>query len=79
VVFGSVVGEPKNPDWYSNLVAHPDVVIEVGSDTFEAIATVVEGAERDALFARHAADHPEWAQYQIRTSRKFPVIALTRK
>jgi deazaflavin-dependent oxidoreductase (nitroreductase family) len=79
VVFGSVVGEPRNPDWYYNLVAHPDVVVEVGSDTFDAVATVVTGSEREVLFARHAADHPQWARYQARTSRKFPVIALIRK
>jgi deazaflavin-dependent oxidoreductase (nitroreductase family) len=79
VVFGSVVGAPKNPDWYHNLIAHPEVVVEVGPDTFDAVATVTEGAEREALYARHAASHPEWAQYQTRTTRKFPVVGLTRK
>lgn len=77
VVFGSVVGEPRNPGWYYNLLAHPGVVVEVGSRTVSAVATVAEGAEREALLARHAASHPEWAQYQSRTSRKFPVIILT--
>lgn len=78
VVFASVVGGPRNPDWYHNLIAHPEVVVEVGSDTFDAVATVVTGTERDALFALHATEHPDWAQYQARTTRQFPVIALTR-
>jgi deazaflavin-dependent oxidoreductase (nitroreductase family) len=79
IVFGSVVGEPRNPDWYYNLIAHPDVAVEVGSDTFDAVATVVTGAEREALFARHAAAHPQWARYQAMTTRQIPVIALTRR
>lgn len=79
IVFGSVVGQLKNPDWYYNVIANPGVFVEIGPDAFDAAATVVEGTERDALYARHAADHPEWAQYQARTSRKFPVVALTRR
>src|SRR4051794_40765737 len=55
VIIASKGGMPTNPDWYYNIVAHPDVTVEVGNETFEARATVVEGAERDELYAKQAA------------------------
>jgi deazaflavin-dependent oxidoreductase (nitroreductase family) len=79
VVFASLVGGPTNPDWYHNLVAHPDVIVEVGTRTFEAKAVVTAGEERDALFKRQATLHPQWAGYQTMTTREIPVIALTPK
>src|SRR5882672_8463269 len=52
VVFGSKGGAPSHPAWFRNLVAHPNVTVEVpGGETFEARAVVVEGPERDRLFA----------------------------
>jgi deazaflavin-dependent oxidoreductase (nitroreductase family) len=79
VVFASLVGGPTNPDWYHNLVADPDVVVEVGTRTFEATAVVTKGEERDTLFKRQAALHPQWASYQTFTTREIPVIALIPK
>jgi deazaflavin-dependent oxidoreductase (nitroreductase family) len=79
VIIASKGGMPTNPDWYHNIVAHPDVTVEVGTETFEARATVVEDPERDELYAKQAAIMPNFAEYQEKTTRKIPVIVLTRK
>ncbi len=78
LVFASKGGAPTNPAWYHNLVAHPDVTVETGTEKFPARATVLQGAERDAAFAAHAAEYPQFAEYQEKTSRTIPVIALER-
>ena len=79
IVFASKGGGPKSPDWYHNLVANPTVTLEVGSETFEAEATVVIGEERDLLYGRQAQLFPNFAEYETMTTRKIPVIALSRK
>jgi deazaflavin-dependent oxidoreductase (nitroreductase family) len=79
VVLASKNGAPTHPDWYHNIVAHPDVTVEVGTDTFAARATVVDGAERDGLFASMAAMLPIYAEYQAKITRTIPVVVLTRK
>jgi deazaflavin-dependent oxidoreductase (nitroreductase family) len=78
VVFASKAGAPTNPDWYHNLVAHPDASVEVGDETFDAHATVLIGAERDRLFAKQAQLFPGFKEYEERTTRVIPVVALTR-
>jgi deazaflavin-dependent oxidoreductase (nitroreductase family) len=78
VILASKNGAPTHPDWYHNLVAHPDVTVEVGTDTFAARATVVDGAERNKLFAIMAAMLPIYAEYQAQITRTIPVVALTR-
>ena len=79
LVFASKRGAPTNPDWYHNLVAHPEVTIEVGTETYEATATVLKGEERDRLYARQAELYPQFGEYQANTTRKIPVIALERQ
>jgi len=79
LVFASKGGAPTNPDWYHNLLAHPQVTVEVGSETYEANATVLTGEERDRLFAKQAGLYPQFAEYQTKTTRKIPVIALERR
>ena len=79
VVFASMGGAPKNPDWYYNLVAHPNVNIELGdSKVFAAKATVAEGAEHDRLYAAQSARVPVFAEYQKKTTRVIPVVVLER-
>jgi deazaflavin-dependent oxidoreductase (nitroreductase family) len=78
LVFASKGGAPTNPAWYHNLVAHPEVTVEVGSETYPARATVLRGEERDRLFKRHAEQYPGFAEYQAKTSRTIPVSALER-
>ena len=78
LVFASKRGAPTNPDWYHNLVAHPEVTVEVGTETYEATATVLNGEERDRFYARQAELYPQFGEYQASTTRKIPVIALER-
>ncbi len=78
LVFASKRGAPTNPDWYHNLVAHPGVTVEVGTETYEATATVLNGEDRDRFYARQAELYPQFGEYQANTSRKIPVIALER-
>jgi deazaflavin-dependent oxidoreductase (nitroreductase family) len=79
LVFASKGGAPTNPDWYHNLVAHPEVTVEVGTENYEATATPLTGEERDRLFAKQAGWYPQFGAYQARTTRKIPVIALERR
>jgi deazaflavin-dependent oxidoreductase (nitroreductase family) len=78
VVFATKGGAPTNPDWYRNLVAHPVVTVEVGDMRFKARATPVKGEERDRLYARQVERAPSFAEYEQRTTRKIPVVALQR-
>ena len=75
VIFAANGGARTNPDWYYNLVANPEATVEVGSETKTAVATVLSGDERDRLFAEEARGPRRW-EYQERTSRIIPVIAI---
>jgi deazaflavin-dependent oxidoreductase (nitroreductase family) len=77
VVFASKAGAPTNPDWYHNLKAHPDVRIEVGTDTFEVRAKEATDEERDQLFRAQSERSPQFAEYQSKTARVIPVMVLT--
>ena len=79
LVFASKAGAPTNPAWYHNLVANPTVTIEVGTETFDARATVLTGDERDRLYAEQAERMPNFATYQQNTTRVIPVVALERQ
>jgi deazaflavin-dependent oxidoreductase (nitroreductase family) len=78
VVIASNGGADKHPTWFGNLVAHPIVTVELGTETFEAKAHVTDGAERDRLFAAQAEMMPGFWDYQKNTSRVIPVVALER-
>jgi deazaflavin-dependent oxidoreductase (nitroreductase family) len=78
VIFASKGGAPTNPDWYHNLRANPDVTVEYGTETYAARAVVIEGAERDRLFAEQVKRFPAFADYQAKITRTIPVIALER-
>ncbi len=77
-VFASKAGGPTNPDWYHNLVANPGASVEVGAETVSVKATVLTGEERDTIYARQAAVYPQFAEYQAKTTRIIPVVALDR-
>src|SRR5690349_8534304 len=78
-VIASKGGAPSHPDWYRNLVAHPDVKVEVGKDTFNAKAVVATGTERERLYANAVAIEPGFGEYQSKTTREIPVVILQRK
>jgi len=75
-VFASAAGAPTNPDWYHNLVANPDVQIEVGEETLAVHAVELKGEERDTQYAEQARRYPGFADYERKTTRVIPVIAL---
>jgi deazaflavin-dependent oxidoreductase (nitroreductase family) len=77
-VFGSAHGSERNPDWYHNLVAHPDITIEIGTETISVHATELHGEERDEIFARQTARFPIFAEYARKLNRTIPVIRLER-
>ena len=66
-----------NPAWYHNVLAHPGVTVEVGTDVFDATAVVTTGSERAALFDRYAAEQPQLLSFQEWADRDVPMIALT--
>ena len=78
IVFASKAGAPTNPDWYHNLVANPVATVEVGAERYDVKATVLIGAERDRLFAKQAQLYPGFAEYEAKTDRTIPVVALER-
>jgi deazaflavin-dependent oxidoreductase (nitroreductase family) len=77
-VVASMGGAPKSPAWYHNLVANPTVTVEHGGESYDATASVVPEDEHDALFARIAERMPQFAEYQTKTTRKIPLVALER-
>ena len=77
-VFASFNARPINPAWYHNLKANPKVTVEFGTETFGSIATELHGADRDDVYAEQAAFNPGFAEYEKKTTRVIPVIALTR-
>jgi deazaflavin-dependent oxidoreductase (nitroreductase family) len=79
LIFASKAGSPTNPDWYHNLVANPSVTVEVGAESYEATAKVLTGEERDRQYARQVEAMPMFGEYQQKTTRVIPVIALERK
>lgn len=79
IIIASMGGAPSNPAWFHNIVANPQVTVELGSDSFEATAEILtEGVERQRLFDQQAALMPNFAEYQDKTDRVIPVVALTR-
>ena len=78
VIIASKGGAPTNPDWYHNVRANPEATVEVGTETFQARATVPDGEKRDRLFDQMAAQMPGFAEYQRNTTRRIPVVVLER-
>jgi deazaflavin-dependent oxidoreductase (nitroreductase family) len=77
-VFGSKAGGPTNPDWYHNLRANPDAVVEVGTETIPVRARVAEGEERDRIWAEQKRLNSNFADYETKTTRPIPVVVLER-
>ena len=78
IAVASKGGAPKNPLWYNNLMAHPDVIVEVGREKFPATARLLTGDEREQAFAKAVAVFPFYGEYQKKTEREIPVFLLER-
>ena len=79
VVIASKGGADTNPAWYHNLLAHPHIEVEVGTETFRVRAEVAREPERTRLYNKMVSEFPAFAEYPQRTKRVIPVIILTRE
>jgi len=82
VVIASKGGAPTNPDWYHNVVASPELTVEVGTETFRVHATIAEEPERTRLYNKMVEMQPAnvsktFDEYRHKVKRKIPVIVLT--
>ncbi len=78
-VFASKGGADEHPAWYHNLMAHPDVSVEVGSETVAVRAREAVGDEYERIWSRQKADAPQFAEYERVTARAhIPVVVLER-
>ncbi|WP_197320378.1 nitroreductase family deazaflavin-dependent oxidoreductase [Saccharomonospora sp. NB11] len=78
VVVASKGGAPDHPDWYKNLVANPEVKVQVKADRFAARARTATGQERARLWSRMVEVWPDYEDYQRKTEREIPVVVLER-
>jgi deazaflavin-dependent oxidoreductase (nitroreductase family) len=78
-VFASKAGADTHPDWYLNLLAHPDVEVEVGTDKVAVRARDLPADERDPIWEKQKQDYPGFAGYESKTSRTIPVVLLERR
>ena len=79
VVIASRAGDDRHPDWFFNLVDNPDVVVELGTERFDATAVVVSEPDRTRLFEDRVAEMPRFGQYRTLTDREIPVVVLRRR
>jgi len=77
-VFASAGGQPTNPDWFHNVVANPDVTVELGTDEYGAKARVATGEERERIWSAQKAARPAFAEYEQKAGREIPVVVLDR-
>ena len=71
-------GAVNHPEWYHNVLAHPDVTVEVGNEKFETTARILTGAEREKAFEKAVEVFPPYGKYQKKAPREIPIIALER-
>jgi deazaflavin-dependent oxidoreductase (nitroreductase family) len=76
IVVASKGGAPQHPKWYLNLVAHPEVEVQVGTTKLKAKARTVTGEERARLWQTALEFWPPYADYQKKTEREIPVVVL---
>ena len=71
-------GAPEHPEWYHNLVAHPEVDLQDGAQRASYVARLASGEERAGWWERAVAAYPPYAEYQEKTDREIPVFLLER-
>jgi len=77
IIIASKGGAPTHPDWYHNIVANPQVTVEVGTEQLKVNAMIPAEPERSQLYDQMAAIMPGFAEYKTKTTRNIPVIVLT--
>ncbi len=76
LVIASLGGAPTSPAWYHNLVAEPEVEVQTRSGKRRMRAEPLIGDDRHSKFERIKAAAPRYAEYEARTTREIPVVAL---
>ena len=79
VVMASAGGHPRHPAWYHNLMKHPDVEIEVGTERFPVRAVQTQGDERARVYESMVAAMPRFGEYQSKVDREIPILRLVRR
>jgi len=79
VIVASNGGSPTHPDWYHNLRANPRIKVEVGNQTFTVLAEELDDTARAQLWPKLVATYPDVGKHQARTTRRIPVLMLTRQ
>jgi deazaflavin-dependent oxidoreductase (nitroreductase family) len=79
VIAASNGGSPTHPAWYHNLKAHPTIEVELGTETFTALAKEVTGAVRAELWTELIAGTPTLGEFQAKTTRQIPLLTLIRR
>jgi deazaflavin-dependent oxidoreductase (nitroreductase family) len=79
LVIASNIGAPSHPDWYLNLLARPQVTVEISDESYPALATPIEGADRERIWTLLKQTYPFFADHEKATERTIPVVALTRE
>jgi deazaflavin-dependent oxidoreductase (nitroreductase family) len=78
LIVASKGGAPEHPLWYGNLVANPEVELQVKADVFKATARTATAEEKTRLWPKMVDVWPDYANYQTRTDRDIPIVILTR-
>ena len=84
VIVASKGGAPNNPLWFENLVANPKVTLQVGAEIFSCTASTyaengMAGEHRQKIWDSLVVIWPDFANYQVKTDRRIPLVRLTRK
>ncbi len=79
IIVASAAGAPKHPAWFHNLLAHPDTVIEIGTETIPVHAEVLGDEEHSVVWPRIVSLQAGFADYQARAERRIPLVRLTRR
>jgi deazaflavin-dependent oxidoreductase (nitroreductase family) len=79
VIIASNGGSPRDPAWYHNLKASPNITVEVGTETFQVVAKELDREERTLVWPWIVAESPAAGRFQGQTSRTIPVFMLTRE
>jgi deazaflavin-dependent oxidoreductase (nitroreductase family) len=77
-VFGTKGGAPTDPQWYRNLLANPRARVEIGTETFDVVARVAEGEERERIWEKQKQLNPNFEVYEHKTGRLIPIVILER-
>ncbi len=77
-VIASAAGAPKHPDWYFNVVANPQVNVEIGGESYPAIATPLAGEDRERIWSILKQKYPFFADHELQVARTIPVVELAR-